>query len=194
MYYSGKLLFCHFLKKFKFSWVLHPQHPAPPIQLEHSHYLERCQICGITEPFAWQCSYLSTSALASLPPTPTRAQCPTFTTLYAHMTIHYSNPGNSSDWVVDSSASHHVTTYLDTLTLHEPCTASDSVVIGDGTSLSIANIGSFTLTFLLTPLLVANVLHVLSMSKNLISISTLCAETLLMSCFFTLSFKCRIVT
>ena len=66
-----------------------------------------------------------------------------------------------------------MTTDLATLALHEPYTASYNVLIGDSTGLSIANIGSFTLTSLPTPLLFTNVLHVLVMSKNHISISDL---------------------
>ena len=63
---------------------------------------------------------------------------------------------------------------LATLANHASYTASDSVIIGDGIGLSIANIGSFTLTSLPMPLLFTNVLHVLAMSNNLISISALC--------------------
>ena len=69
-----------------------------------------------------------------------------------------------------------MTTNLATLALHEPYTAFDSVIIGNGIGLSIANIGSFTLTSLLTPLLFTNVLHVPAMSKNLISVSTVCVD------------------
>ena len=76
---------------------LSSQHPAPPTQLEHNHYLRRCQLCGITRHSAQQCGYLSTSALASLPLALARAQCPTFPAPYAHTTIHYSNPSDSSD-------------------------------------------------------------------------------------------------
>ena len=72
------------------------------------------------------------------------------------------------------------------LELHEPYTASDSVIIGDGTSLSIAHIVSFTLRSLLTPLLFSNVLHVSIMSKNLISISTLCTDNPINVLFFLL--------
>ena len=46
---------------------LSPRHPTPLTQLGHSHYLGCYQICGITGHFSWQCSYLSTSTLASLP-------------------------------------------------------------------------------------------------------------------------------
>ena len=65
---------------------------------------------------------------------------------------------------------------LATLALHEPNTASDHVLIGDGTNLSIANTGFFTLTSLLIPLLFTNVLHVPTMSKNLISVFALCVD------------------
>ena len=75
------------------------------------------------------------------------------------------------DLVVNSSASHHVTTNLAALAFHEPYTTFDNVLIGDGTGLSITNIGSFTFTSLPTPLLFTNVLHVPAMSKNLISVS-----------------------
>ena len=105
--------------------------------------------------------------------------------LHLHCTLcPYCNPGNSSDWAVDSSDSHHVTTYLATLALCEPYTASDSVLIGDSIGLFIANIDSFTLTSLLTPLLFTNVLHVPTMSKILISISTLCADNYINVLFF----------
>ena len=62
---------------------------------------------------------------------------------------------------------------LASLALHKLYTASNSVIISDGTSLSIANIGSFTVTSLPTPFLFSNVLHVPAMSKNLISVSAL---------------------
>ena len=77
-----------------------------------------------------------------------------------------------------------MTTDLATLALHEPYTAFDSVLIGDGTSLSIANIGSFTLTSLPTPLLFTIVLHVSAMSKNLISVFALCVDNPINVLFF----------
>ena len=69
-----------------------------------------------------------------------------------------------------------MTSDLVALTLHEPYIAFDYVIIGDGSSLSIVNIDSFSLTSLPTPLFFSNVLHVSVMSKNLISVSTLCAD------------------
>ena len=80
-------------------------------------------------------------------------------------------------------------TDLANLALHEPYTASDRVLIGDGIGLSIANTGSFILTSLPTPLLFTNVLHVSAMSKNLISVSALCANNPINVLFFYSFFK-----
>ena len=127
-----------------------PWHPAPLSQFGHNRYLERYQLCGITGHSTQQCSHLPTSTLGSLPPTPARALHPTFIAHYAHTAVHPSTPSISLDWVVDSSASHNVTMDLDALALHEPYIASDRVIIGDGSRLSITNIGSFSLTSLPT--------------------------------------------
>ena len=67
-----------------------------------------------------------------------------------------------------------MTTDLSTLALHVPYTAYENVISGNGTCLSIANMCSFTLPSLSIALLFTNVLHVTAMSKNLISVSTLC--------------------
>ena len=77
-----------------------------------------------------------------------------------------------------------MTTDLAALALHEPYTAFDSIIIGEGTCLSIDNIGSFTLPSLPTPLSFTNVLHVSSMSKNLISVYALCVDNLVNVLFF----------
>ena len=65
---------------------------------------------------------------------------------------------------------------LGALTLHVLYIASNSVIIGDGSGLSIANIGSFSLTSLPTSLFFSNVLHVSAMSKNLILVLGLCFD------------------
>ena len=82
--------------------------------------------------------------------------------------------------------SHHVTTDLATLALHKLYTTSDNAFICDGISLSIVNIGTFTLTSLPTPLLFTNVLHVPAMSTNLILVSSLCANNPINILFFLL--------
>ena len=73
---------------------------------------------------------------------------------------------------------------LAALALYALYTASDSVIIGDGSGLSFSNIGSFSLTSLSTPLHFSNVLHVPAMSKNLILVSALCTDNLINVLFF----------
>ena len=73
---------------------------------------------------------------------------------------------------------------LAVFTLHKLHTASDSIIIGDGTCLSIANIDSFTLPSLPTPLLLTNVLYMPAISKNLTSVSAICADNLVNVLFF----------
>ena len=123
------------------------------------------------------------------PPSLAQAPSPTFTIPYAHTIVHYPDLSTSLDLVVDSGASHHATSDLAALTLHEPYTACDNVIIGDGSGLSIANIDSFSLTYLLTPLLFSNVLHVHVMSKNLISVSALYADNPINVMFFDSFFQ-----
>ena len=82
-----------------------------------------------------------------------------------------------------------MTTDLAALALHAPYIAFDNVIIGDGLSLSIANLGSFSFTYLPTPLLFSNVLHVPAMSKNLISVSALRADNLINVLFFDSFFQ-----
>ena len=72
------------------------------------------------------------------------------------------------------------------MALHELYIASDSVIIGDGTCLSIANIGSFTVTSKPTSLLFNNVLHVPVTLKNLISIFALYVDNPINVVFFLL--------
>ena len=69
-----------------------------------------------------------------------------------------------------------MTTDLAALALHASYITSNSVILGDGLGLSIANIGFISLTSLPTPLFFSDVLHVPAMSKNLISVSTLSVD------------------
>ena len=77
-----------------------------------------------------------------------------------------------------------MTTDLAAQAIHASYTAFDNVIIGNDLGLSIANIGSFSLTFLPTPLLFSNVLYVSAMSKNLISALSLCVDNPINVLFF----------
>ena len=85
-----------------------------------------------------------------------------------------------------------MTSDLSPLTVHELYTASDNVIIGDGSGISISNIDSFSLTSLLTALLFSNVLHIPAMSTNLISVSTLCVDNPINILFFDFFFQVHV--
>lgn len=74
-------------------------------------------------------------------------------------------------WLVDSGASHHVTSDLNNLAFHNPYNGNDSVVIGDGSGLPITHSGSTSLP--ITSHTLRNLLYVPSIRKNLISANKL---------------------
>ena len=84
------------------------------------------------------------------------------------------NFSNNPPWLLDSGASHHVTTDLSNLSLHTPYTGYDDIMIGDGTSLPISHTGSTSLKTPSTTFTLNNVLSVPNMKKKLISISQFC--------------------
>ena len=77
----------------------------------------------------------------------------------------------SPNWLLDSGASHHVTTDIENLSLHKPYDGTDDIVMGDGIGLSITHNGSTTLSTLTQTFSLPNVLCVPSTKRNLISIS-----------------------
>ncbi|CAN7086257.1 unnamed protein product, partial [Brassica oleracea var. botrytis] len=52
-----------------------------------------------------------------------------------------SYPYNSSPWLLDSGATHHLTSDLSNLALHQPYQGGDEVAIADGSGLQISHIG-----------------------------------------------------
>ena len=77
-------------------------------------------------------------------------------------------------WLLDSGASHHVTSDLSNLFLHSPYQGSDDIMIGDGSALPITHTGSTTISTSSRTFTLENVLCVPSMQKNLISIYQFC--------------------
>ncbi|KAI4353620.1 hypothetical protein L6164_002554 [Bauhinia variegata] len=77
-------------------------------------------------------------------------------------------------WLLDTGASHHVTTDLNNLSIHNPYDGSDDIVMGDGSALPITHTGSTTLSTPSYDFSLHNVLFVPTMKKNLISISQFC--------------------
>ena len=111
-----------------------------------------------------------------------------------HYRVYPSTPGTYLDWVVDSGAPHHVIIDLATLALHAPYSASNNVINGNGSSLLIANIGSFSLTSLPTPFFFIMSYMRLPCLRILFRSRLFMLITLLMSYSLTLSFRCKIIT
>ena len=82
-----------------------------------------------------------------------------------------------------------MTTDLAALALHEPYTASNNVIIGDGSGLLIANLAHSPLPLSLHLYFFSNVLHVPPMSKNLILVLALCANNPINVLFFDSLFQ-----
>ncbi|KAE8674326.1 hypothetical protein F3Y22_tig00111758pilonHSYRG00069 [Hibiscus syriacus] len=97
------------------------------------------------------------------PPSPRKAQANVATTY----------PSNTT-WLLDSGASHHVTTDISNLALHSPYDGIDEIMISDGSRLPISHTGSISLTTPSHSFSISNVLCVPTMKHNLISISQFC--------------------
>jgi len=77
-------------------------------------------------------------------------------------------------WFVDSGATNHITSQLNNLSLHAPYNGVDKVIVGNGKNLPISNIGVshvYTQTHPKSVLSLPNILHVPSITKNLLSVS-----------------------
>ncbi|KAH7571754.1 hypothetical protein JRO89_XS04G0132200 [Xanthoceras sorbifolium] len=73
---------------------------------------------------------------------------------------------NNPSWLLDSGASHHVTTDLSNLSLHAPYIGSDDVIMDDGTDLSISHTGSASIPTSTTTFTLNDVLCVPTMKKK----------------------------
>ncbi|RVW81507.1 Retrovirus-related Pol polyprotein from transposon RE2 [Vitis vinifera] len=85
------------------------------------------------------------------------------------MTATSTTMGDTS-WFLDIGVVHHLTSDLNNLTIHNPFTGGDKVIVGDGKGLSIANIGKFSLASSSGSFVFNDVLHVLSITTNLVSV------------------------
>jgi hypothetical protein len=84
----------------------------------------------------------------------------------------------SSDWVMDSDATHHITSDLNNLNFFYNYVGGDSLQIENGVGLPIQHIGSLSLSFSSHTIQLSNVQHIPTFSKNLISLSKLLLDNL----------------
>ena len=98
-------------------------------------YQGKCQLCGVFGHSAKRCSQLQQQHNGSqngLLPSPFRPWQPR-----ANLALSAPHPANA--WLMDSGATHHMTSDLNNLAMHQPYNGDDAVLIGDGSGLSITH-------------------------------------------------------
>lgn len=134
-------------------------------------YLGRCQACGIQSHSTKNCPKYQIIR-GNNTSQPWRQQ-PQSQTWNPRANVAMMN-GDSSTWLLDSGASHHMTYDIANLSLHTPYNGGDDVILRDGSGLNISHTGSLTLPSLKHPFFIYNVLYVPALDKNLISVFQLC--------------------
>ena len=79
-----------------------------------------------------------------------------------------------TSWLIDSSATHHLTSDLNNLALHQPYNGGEEVSVVDSSTMSITHMGSISIPTLSKPVTLDNVLCAPAVNKNLISVYRLC--------------------
>lgn len=76
----------------------------------------------------------------------------------------------SSTWYADTGATHHVTNDLSNLSFHQPYTGHEQVIVGNGQGLAINHVGTSAVAPSTSGsnFILHNILHVLSISQNLL--------------------------
>ena len=161
------------------------QHSSPRQDTRQSKgYQGRCQICGTFGHSAKRCPQLLQQANTRYNASPFRPWKPR-----ANFVMSSPNPTNA--WLMDSWATHHLTSDLNNMTLHQPYNGDDSVLIGDGSGLSITYTGSLSLPSLTRKLHLNNVLCVPNNKKNLVFVYRLCNANKVSVEFFPAQFQLK---
>ncbi|XP_010495807.1 PREDICTED: uncharacterized protein LOC104772950 [Camelina sativa] len=133
-------------------------------------YQGKCQLCGVFGHSAKRCSQLQRHAY------PQQGLLPSPRPWQPRENVAFTAPSSPDSWLMDSGSTHHMTSDLSNLALHQPYNGSDGILIGDGTGLPITHTGSLTLTLPSSSrnLTLNRVLCVPNIKKNLISVYRLC--------------------
>ena len=155
-------------------------------------YLGRCQACGTQGHSAKNCPMfriVSHSSNSSSSHQSQRYNNYPQQTPRAYNAMLYNH--ETPSWLLDSGASHHLTSDLANLSLHTPYNGGEEVQIGNGMGLEIANTGSSLLPSNTRNLQLNNVLHVPTIAKNLLSVHKLCNDNNVSVEFFPNMFQVK---
>lgn len=131
-------------------------------------YLGRCQACGTQGHSVQRCpSFRIVSADTGSHINNNPQWRPTVNTALL-------NKQHPDAWLMDSGASHHVTSDMNNLASHMQYTGPDGIMIGNGANLPITHTGSLSLTTPSRHFTLSNVLYAPAMQKNLISVNRFC--------------------
>lgn len=144
-------------------------------------YLGKCQICNVQGHSARRCPQLHALQQPGNQP-------PFFQPWQRHANLAVGSPYTTSNWLLDSGAKHHITYDLNNLSLHQPYTGGDDVMIADGSNLSVSHTGSILFPSSTRNLLLNKILCVPDINKNLISVYRLCNTNQVSVEFFPASF------
>ena len=143
-------------------------------------YQGKCQICSVFLP---QCSpYQNSMASSSSSYAPWQPR--------ANM-VTAPAPYNAANWLLDSDTTHHLTSDLNNLAMHQPYQGGEDVTIADGSGFNITHSGFTTLTTPLRHLALNEVLCVPDVKKNLISVYRLCNTKKVSVEFFPAHFQVK---
>lgn len=149
-------------------------------------YLGKCQMCNTQGHSAKRCPQFQ-----SLQSPMTQPQANPFHPWLPRANLAMSSPYNATNWLIDSGATHHITSDLHHLSLHQPYHGTDDVLIADGSTLPISHMGSSILPTSTCGLALQNILCVPNVDKNLISVYRLCNTNVVSVEFFPALFQVK---
>lgn len=147
-------------------------------------YLGKCQICNTQDHSARRCPQFQSRGA------PQQMSSP-FTPWQPRANLAVASPYSANNWLLDSGATHHITSDLNNLALHQPYTGGDDVMIADGSTIPITHTGSTSLLTKSRTLDLNKVLYVPNIHKNLISVYRLCNANRVSVEFFPASFQVK---
>ena len=151
-------------------------------------YQGRCQICSVYGHSARRCPQLQGGGSSYMNQ---QQSAPVSNSWQPRANVAHTAFYNPNTWLLDSGATHHLTSDLNNLPLHQPYHGGDEVAIADGSGLQITHTGSASISTPSKTLKLQDVLCVPSVHKNLISVYRLCNANQVSVEFFPASFQLK---